>query len=136
MSEQFNFSWLHGRCIAFSELNYGRPIGFNPVITQTLTVIQQYDPIVGDYRPFVVPVTQILDPFGEVNFHSSQSQSIISANQNPHIQAPQLQNNSFANQTATRFIQNKNFVYGKFVTGGKGSPKWPISALRYMRTTP
>lgn len=74
-----NYSFIYGRCIAYTELNYGRDPGWNPVLTQTLTIIQQYDPTVGDFRPIAVPLTQILDPFGEVSFHSSQVNPYISA---------------------------------------------------------
>ena len=72
MNNLQNQYWIHGRCIAYSELNYGRTPGFNPVLTQTVTVYQRYDPTVGDFRPVAIPITQILDPFGEVSFHSSQ----------------------------------------------------------------
>ena len=72
MSGYQDNSWLHGRFITFSELNYGRPSGYNPVLTQTITVIQQFDSSVGDFRSIAIPVTQILDPLGEVSFHSKK----------------------------------------------------------------
>ena len=102
MNNSDNFSWLHGRCIAYSELNYGRPSGYNPVLTQTITVIQQFDPRVGDFRPIVIPVTQILDPFGEVTFHTSQSNGFISALPITLPQFPQIQANN-PRYTATIF---------------------------------
>ncbi|KAL7044834.1 hypothetical protein ACKWTF_002075 [Chironomus riparius] len=70
MNNSEEFAWLHGRYITFSELNYGRPSGYNPVLTQTITVIQQFDPRVGDFRPIAIPVTQILDPFGERTYQT------------------------------------------------------------------
>ena len=88
-----DISWLHGRCISYTELNYGRPSGLNPVLTQTITVVQQFDPIVGDFRPIAIPVTQILDPFGEVSFHSNQVNGIISALPLTLPQFPQIQAN-------------------------------------------
>ena len=71
------------RYLTYLEINCGRTSGFNPVLTQATTVYLIHDPVVGQIRPFVVPVTQILDPFGEVNFHS--------ANYNfPSYRTPQL----------------------------------------------
>jgi len=94
MSDPENISWLHGRCITYSELNYGRPSGYNPVLTQTITtVVQQFDPRVGDFRPIAIPVTQILDPVGEVTFHSSQTNGFISALPLTLPQFPQIQAN-------------------------------------------
>ena len=60
-----------GRFLTFSEINCGRSPGYNPVLTQALTVFLVYDPAVGTTRPLIHPVIQILDPFGEVNFHST-----------------------------------------------------------------
>ncbi|KAL7042574.1 hypothetical protein ACKWTF_001201 [Chironomus riparius] len=98
-------SWLHGRFITFSELDYGRSSGYNPVLTQTITLIQQFEPSVKDFRPIAIPVTQISDPFGEVSFHSNQINGIISA---LSLTFPQIQAN-FPNYTAPRYYFNGNF---------------------------
>jgi hypothetical protein len=45
---------------------------WNPILTQSLAVYRAYDPQVGDFRPVVIPTTQVFDPFGEVSFHSGQ----------------------------------------------------------------
>jgi hypothetical protein len=69
--EPLNETLLCGRWASFAELNYGRAPGYNPILSQALTVAREYDPTVKDFRPIVVPITQIFDPFGEVSFHSS-----------------------------------------------------------------
>ena len=56
------------------ELDCGRPEGWNPFLSHGITVYRRFDPEVGEYRPLVEPVTQLIDPFGEVKFHSRQGQ--------------------------------------------------------------
>ena len=100
MNNSEEFAWLHGRYITFSELNYGRPSGYNPVLTQTITVIQQFDPRVGDFRPIAIPVTQIFDPFGEVTFPTNQTTGFVTALPITPPHFPQIQAN-VSNYSAT-----------------------------------
>ena len=60
------------RDLQLIELDCGRQKGWNPVFSSAITVFRIFDCKVGQFRPLAVPVTQILDPFNEVTFHSSQ----------------------------------------------------------------
>ena len=60
------------------ELNCGRSPGWNPILSNAITVYRVFDHSIGQFRPLVVPVTQLIDPFNEVTFHSNQlKQEII-----------------------------------------------------------
>lgn len=76
------------RHVNIIELDCGRSSELNPRLVNAITIIRQFDPTVNDYRPLVIPVTQILDPFNEINFHSSNFAHRIP--QNPSIAPPRL----------------------------------------------
>ena len=61
------------RDLQLIELDCGRPAGWNPIFSNAVTVYRSYDHLIGQFRPLIVPITQIIDPFGEVNFHSNQA---------------------------------------------------------------
>jgi len=60
------------RDLQLIELDCGRQQGWNSVFSSAITVYRIFDSSVGQFRPLAVPVTQILDPFNEVTFHSNQ----------------------------------------------------------------
>jgi len=64
-----NIFW---RDLQLIELDCGRQQGWNPIFANAITVYRVFDNTVGQFRPLAVPVTQILDPFNEVTFHSNQ----------------------------------------------------------------
>ena len=70
------------RFFDFIELECGRGSELNPRLVSCVTVIRRYDPYVNEYRPYVVPSIQILDPFNEISFHTdnlNSSRHIIAA---------------------------------------------------------
>ena len=61
---------VYWRDLRVVELDCGRPVGWNPVIAHGITVYRRFDQQVGQFRPLVHPVTQLVDPFGELNPHT------------------------------------------------------------------
>jgi len=63
---------LFWRDLHLVELDCGRSPGWNPILSNAITVYRVFDHSIGQFRPLVVPVTQLIDPFNEVTFHSNQ----------------------------------------------------------------
>lgn len=63
-----------GQCFEFKQtLNFGRSEGWNPILIQQTEVQVKFDPKVGGLRPLVFIHSHVLDPFGEIQFHSEQA---------------------------------------------------------------
>ncbi|KAG5670723.1 hypothetical protein PVAND_000967 [Polypedilum vanderplanki] len=70
MSERYRE--VYSRYCNIIELDCGRDSSWNPRIVNTIVVYREYDPTIGQFRPLVIPQTQLFDPFAEVGFHSHQ----------------------------------------------------------------
>ena len=68
-------SSIFWRELQLIELDCGRKQGWNPIFSNAITIYRAFDNSIGQFRPYTVPVTQIIDPFNEVSFHSYQSQT-------------------------------------------------------------
>lgn len=64
------------RYVNVTEIDCGRSTELNPRLVNAITITRAFDPHVNQFRPLVVPVTQIFDPFNEITFHSSQNLAI------------------------------------------------------------
>lgn len=81
------------RYVNVTEIDCGRNTELNPRLVNAVTIFRAFDTQVNDYRPIVIPITQIFDPFNEINFHSSQNFSIPSLSQgNNLLNTPPLVN--------------------------------------------
>lgn len=72
-------------------LNCGRPDGQNPILSQAISVYRVYDSQLETYRPFVVPVTQIFDPFCEFTYSSTPNPAITYLSSQPSLPFTPLQ---------------------------------------------
>lgn len=67
---------LFHRHFTYIELDIGRSSSENPRLVQSLSIYRVFDPSVNSFRPIVIPLVQIFDPYHELDFHSGQPRVI------------------------------------------------------------
>ena len=67
---------LFHRHFTYLELDIGRNSSENPRLVQSLSIYRVFDSSVNSFRPIVIPLVQIFDPYHELDFHSGQPRVI------------------------------------------------------------
>ncbi|KAL7022061.1 hypothetical protein ACKWTF_012114 [Chironomus riparius] len=89
---------LFQRHFTYLKLDIGRISCENPRLVQLLSVYRVFDSSVNSFRPIVIPLVQIFDPYKELDFHSEQPRVInpVPITTFSFIEPPTpLQNNSY-----------------------------------------